>query len=306
MKLVVYVPNWVGDAVLVLPALHSLQQAGFELKVFGRPWISDLFGACKFEVHPLMGEKKYFSKIFRQYQGEYGISFRDSFGSAWVMRKAGIKTFGYHKNARGFLLHKGFKRPQSIQHLTLTAWELAKKSAEHMGVKNFPELVAKHTFLPVNAAMQNAAEATLSLHGVPKPYWVVCPFATDGAAASKQKIWPFWKELCEILHAKGTAVVICPSPAEEHEARDEAFPHAFILKGIRLGAYNAILKNAQQIVANDTGPMHMAAAIGAPVLGIFGISDPNMTRPWGGEYLGDQQRGWPTVKEVLQKLNLDT
>ena len=189
-----------------------------------------------------------------------------------------------------------------IQHRVLTTWELAKKSAEFLGVSNFPEIVA-HDYLPVGAAQTVEAEKVLSLHGVAKPYWVVCPFATGNSPTGDVKLWPFWKTFCEALKARNIAVVICPSREEEISATETAFPHAYILKNIRLDVYSAILKNAEQVVANDTGPMHIAAAVGAPVLGIFGVSDPRLTYPWGGDYLGGPTVGWPSVHDVFQKLS---
>jgi len=50
--------------------------------------------------------------------------------------------------------------------------------------------------------------------------------------------------------------------------------------------------------------MHLAAAVDAPVRGIFGVGDPGRTAPWGGSFIGSQ-RGWPDLDAVLARLESD-
>src|SRR5262249_39796058 len=83
---------------------------------------------------------------------------------------------------------------------------------------------------------------------------------------------------------------------EEQEC--EKFLNATVLPGLSLGAYAAILAGAEAVIANDSGPMHLAAAVGVPVLGIFGVSDPSRTRPWGGGFAGGPS-SWPSLNTVL-------
>ena len=70
------------------------------------------------------------------------------------------------------------------------------------------------------------------------------------------------------------------------------------LSGLSLIEYAAVLASAEQVVANDSGPMHLASAVGASVLGVFGVTDPQRTSPLGGDVVGDQT-AWPTVASVL-------
>jgi ADP-heptose:LPS heptosyltransferase len=94
------------------------------------------------------------------------------------------------------------------------------------------------------------------------------------------KAWPGFADLSRALAARGVPTVCCPGPGEEGATR-EAAPAALQLGGLGLGAYAALCRRARLTVANDSGPMHPAAAVGAPVLGIFGPGDPARTRPWG-------------------------
>ena len=81
-------------------------------------------------------------------------------------------------------------------------------------------------------------------------------------------------------------------------------PDATIISGLNLGTYAALLAQAEQVIANDSGPMHIAAAVGAKTLGLFGVTDPLRTSPWGQDYLGTKDR-WPAVEEVCQYLGIE-
>ena len=47
MQLIIRMPNWVGDAIMTLPALYALQSIGFQLDLYGKPWLPDLLSAIK-------------------------------------------------------------------------------------------------------------------------------------------------------------------------------------------------------------------------------------------------------------------
>jgi heptosyltransferase-2 len=101
-----------------------------------------------------------------------------------------------------------------------------------------------------------------------------------------------------MLTEQGCTVIACPGPGEE-AACASALPGVTPIPGLGLGAYAAIMATAQRVVANDSGPMHLAAAVGAPVLGVFGVSDPQRTRPWSDriQVIGSE-RGFPSVQAV--------
>jgi heptosyltransferase-2 len=96
--------------------------------------------------------------------------------------------------------------------------------------------------------------------------------------------------------------VVCPGPGEEAACAAQV-PAAQPLPGLGLGAYAAVLAGARVVVANDSGPMHLAAAVDAPVVGVFGVSDPARTRPWSpqAEAVGAPPR-WPALDAVWQAM----
>jgi ADP-heptose:LPS heptosyltransferase len=69
-------------------------------------------------------------------------------------------------------------------------------------------------------------------------------------------------------------VLICPGPGEEKPIAARDFPGCITLPGVGLGAYAALLRDAALVVANDTGPGHMAAAVGTPLVSVLGPTDP--------------------------------
>jgi heptosyltransferase-2 len=99
-------------------------------------------------------------------------------------------------------------------------------------------------------------------------------------------------------------VVACPGPGEETVLREQ-YPGVVALEGVKLGAYGAVLRRAALLVSNDTGPGHLAAAIGAPVISVLGPTKPEQWAPWGPSVHIVQSPQpldaivWPTVQRVM-------
>ena len=118
----------------------------------------------------------------------------------------------------------------------------------------------------------------------PRPYAMFVP---GGSAHRPEKRWPVEKygELARILYSKGLAIVIIGGPQETplaHSIQREV-PRARDLTGRTDFARIAILgAKAALAVGNDTGPLHLAAAAGAPTLVLFSsASDPALSAPRG-------------------------
>ena len=102
----------------------------------------------------------------------------------------------------------------------------------------------------------------------------------------------------------GLPLVIYPGPGE-HEAARQLYPAAHLLDGTDLAVYAAVLQRAALVVANDTGPGHMAAALGRPLISLIGPTNAARWAPWGPSVtvLQRQQRpgptDWPATETVL-------
>ncbi len=305
LAVAVRLPNWVGDVAMALPALALLRAHGHRLHLFGRGWARDLLAGTPDTVSALptggAAVRAAVRAALRASGARDGLLLTNSFSSAWQMRRAGVRATGYRGDLRGLLLAQALPRPRG-GHEVEAFWALARALCARLA-PDAPAAAAAPPAtlaLPLAAAHRSAAETALANAGLRagEPYSVLCPLAV-GTVRGQSKQWPSFPLLARLCAEHG-AVVACPGPGEE-AACAAALPGATLLPGLGLGAYAAVLAGARRVVANDSGPMHLAAAVGVPVLGIFGVTAPARTRPWSalGASVGDG-RGWPAVRAVWE------
>ena len=302
MKLAVRLPNWVGDACMALPALRALAERDIELHLFGKGWAAELFSAHGWPVSKLPAGLWPASACVRAFGAERGLLLTNSFGSALQWRLAGVRAVGYRREGRTLLLGRSLPRPRG-RHEVEVFWRLAQEVTTWLGLPPMPAQPPQALGLQLTEAHQQAAEEALRRSGVHSPFVVLCPLAA-GTINGQSKVWPAFALLSRLIQERGLPVVACPGPGEE-AACAAALPGARLLPGLALGAYAAVCSRALITVANDSGPMHLAAAVDAPVIGIFGIGDPHRTRPWSthGQVIGDAIT-WPTATTVMRALDL--
>ncbi|MBA2479550.1 MAG: glycosyltransferase family 9 protein [Planctomycetes bacterium] len=288
----VRLPNWVGDVCMALPALALLRREGHELRIFGKGWATDLLAGMPFRVEKLPAGVRAGARVLRESGAHAGLLFTNSFGSALAMRLAGIRATGYRGECRSPLLGRAVKRLARV-HEVESFWNLALAHVGHPTGSRPPNELG----LLLSDAHREAARSSLAAAGVDRPYVVLCPLAA-GLVDGHSKVWPGFPLLCRGLIEGGARVVACPGPGEER-ACAAALPGAVLLSGLGLGAYAAVLAGARFAVANDSGPMHLAAAVGTPVVGVFGVSDPHRTAPWhDGATVCGSAAGWPSAQTV--------
>jgi heptosyltransferase-2 len=154
--------------------------------------------------------------------------------------------------------------------------------------------------LLVSDTHRSQAQALRAAHGLAADSIFICPFA-GGTWARQDKTWPgFPGFVARTLTGFGRQVVVCPGPGEEAVAQAQ-YGSTTVLTGVGLGVYAALLQDAALMVANDTGPGHMAAAVGTPLVSVLGPSDPALWRAWGPTVHGVQgAAGWPDAEAVTQ------
>ncbi|RZL29801.1 MAG: lipopolysaccharide heptosyltransferase family protein, partial [Rubrivivax sp.] len=225
------------------------------------------------------------------------LLFPYAFSAALDARLAGLKAEGHAGDGRSWLLRRGHPRREG-RHTLVEYWELA---CDFLGVQAEPPA---DIGLKVSDAQRELARALLAARGVQSGRFVlICPFA-NGRVEFLDRSWPAFPEFVQRLHAAGRAVVIVPGPAEVEGAM-RLYPDAIRLDGVALGVYNALLREAAVVVANDTGPAHMAAGVGARLLSIWGPVDAARWAPWGST-VTLMRRGpgeWSSVEEVLAAVN---
>jgi ADP-heptose:LPS heptosyltransferase len=303
--LIVRLRNWVGDVTLAVPALRRLDQAGYDLQLIGKAWARDLLAGHGWAVHAqpkAMADRiALLRRLKAQAQAVDGgftgrlnaLCLPDSFSSALESRLAGLRTLGHAHEGRSLLLARALPLPRTL-HALQVYWQMG--DALLGAAAPLPDAIG----LRVSDAHREQARALSETHGIAAGSVFICPFA-GGTWAQQDKTWPAFPAFAaQVLPSLGRRVVVCPGPGEEAEAR-EHFGAATVLNGVGLGTYAALLQDAALMVANDTGPGHMAAAVGTPLVSVLGPSDPALWRAWGpAVQLVQGSDGWPETEAVAQ------
>lgn len=299
--LIVRLRNWVGDVTLGVPLLQRLADEGYELHLVGKGWARDLLAGHGWPVHALPPTWRERVALLRRLKQDTGagaaaganaLCLPYSFSSALEFRLAGLRALGYAYEGRSLLLSRAARRPQGVHELQVY-WALG--DALLGRVQAPPAAIG----LRVSAAHQAQARALRAAHGIEAGCILICPFA-GGTWAKQDKTWPGFADFAaRVLPTFGPTVVVCPGPGGEEAVAREHFPGARLLPGVGLGTYAALLQDAALMVANDTGPGHMAAAVGTPLVSVLGPSDPALWRAWGPTVQVLQGEGtWPTAAQV--------
>ena len=296
--LLVRLCNWVGEAVLSLPALRRLEAAGYELHLYGKSWAPALFEGTGWPVTVRRGGIKETTaqlRTLRQKLNEGGsvpaLLMTNSFASALETRLAGFAPSGFAREGRSLLLRFSYPLP-SFAHAAESYWHLA---GCFLGADEpFPATLG---WTPSDAQRAQAL-ALIARHGLAsRSFVVLCPFSGPDDREN-QKVWPGFKELAAALNKAGVPVVVCPGPGEEAAAAELK---AICLPEVDLGVYGALFELAQSVVANDTGPGHLAAAAGARLISIYGPRSLAAWTPIGPHVrLFQDASQWPTVDCIAE------
>jgi heptosyltransferase II len=286
-RLVIRAPNWLGDAVMALPAMgvvrRSLRDA--HITVAAIPSIAPLFeeatNARQDGLLVIPGVKRE-AKELAGGHFDAALLLPNSFRSAWSARRAGIgERWGYSASVRRPLLTRAIARPrgkvhQSVYYLELTRRLGLNATAEAPGVR-------------VTPATRARADAILKERGVPSGATTV-GFA-PGAAYGHAKRWPPNRvaELIVRLSREHGAIGLLFGVAGDRDAGREI--ESSLPPGVRvvnligrtdLRLLAGVMARCSAIVSNDSGAMHLAGALGVPLVAIFGPTDDRVTAPLGG------------------------
>jgi heptosyltransferase-2 len=300
MKILVRAPNWVGDAVLCIPSFEALRRsrAGDEITMLARPAVADVLAGQPFADRILVFDYRGRHRgwlgreaLIRELRGEAfdaAVLFQNAFEAAWLAWRARIPLrIGYARDGRGALLTSAVQSPQVgeiPQHESHYYMELLRRAGWINGHQEISS-----TRLLISKASSEAGEATLRKAGAREAAWrcAIAPGASYGAA----KCWPpeRFASLADRLISECDADVIFFGTPGEKEIAARIFVHmkyrAISLVGDTSMRDLAALFSACSIfIGNDSGAMHVAAAAGLPVIGIFGSTDPEGTSPVTGQF----------------------
>jgi len=306
-RLLVVLPSWVGDAVMATPALRVLREylPGTFIGALARPGIDELLTGTSYfdELHVdrasgVMGPKRVANKV-RPRRYETALLLTNSFSTALITRLSGINDrIGYDRDGRGILLtdrvpavRRRDVLPFSNSQTDPSAWApvpacdyyyaLAERLITQCGLT--PGTMGPMELVVTETDESNARDVLASA-GVPDGARTVVlnPGGNDTA-----KRWPTerYAALAGYLAKHHSVRVLINGAPNEHElvrtildeCGDTSRVHDLATAGVTLGALKAIARDADLLVTNDTGPRHIAAAVGTPVVSLFGPTDPRWT-----------------------------
>ena len=297
-------PNHVGDCCMCLPALRLLEASGYTPALVGKRWAEDLMAGMGWRFDPITGhvseDVKRIRYLAQNAGASRGLLFPNSLGSALLFKFGAIESAGLTTDCRSFLLSVKIPEPAKC-HETERFFHVAHEAIKAWGGTPAWDKVPKNLGLNLLKRHEAAAKNLREKYGIPKRYVVLAPVAR-GLQDGQNKSWAHFNDLVEPLRNMGIEPVVFPNK-EEQEAARAACPDASIYEPTTLGNFAAICKNAQLVIANDSGVSHIAAAVGAKGLTLIGVTDPVRTSPWSTNavLLGEKGR-WPKPSEVISTI----
>jgi heptosyltransferase-2 len=278
---VVVAPNWLGDCVMALPVLRAIRRANPQdgLAVLARPGAADLFQA-EGSADTVLERSGLVGDAGRLRAGGFAEAWLlpNSFRSAIAPWLAGVpRRIGYDTDHRGPLLTHQLKQAGRTGHQLRDYDDLLRSR----GIE--PDLDTPR--LPVTARALDRAASSLDAAGVDRE--VPLALLAPGAAFGWTKRWPpeRFGALGDLLAARGLGCAVVIGPGEESlgaavaaRARTRLPVVGADLAPLQLAA---LLSCARVVIANDSGPAHLAAAVGTPAVVFFGPTDPGRTAPSG-------------------------
>jgi heptosyltransferase-2 len=298
-RLVILAPNWLGDAVMALPAIADVRRAAPEvsLTIAARSAIAPLFslvpevdGTIVLPKPAAIGRVLAWGSIGRELAGgqfDTALLLPNSMHAALLVSRAGIpERWGYRTGLRGRLLTRAIPRRPAPHQVAFY-----QQLVGGLGFSNGPSEPA----VRVPQEARDAATRLLIEDGWDgrTPLVAIAPGAAYGGA----KRWPpeYFGELASTLAGDGVACAMIGSAADAATAAEVT--RAFSDRVARDGRVVARLHNlvgrtdlstlagvmtlCRTLVTNDSGAMHLAAAVGLGVTALFGPTDDRATRPVG-------------------------
>ncbi len=287
--MLVICPSWVGDTVMATPALRALRvlRPAARLVAAVRPGIETLLAGCPFIDEFVAVETKALAgpwRLARRARAAAGgpidaaLVLPNSFRSALAARLAGARRrIGYDRSARRFLLNDALDPGPRNQ--PVPAVEYYSNLAEH-ALGGGP--IERRLELAITTGEREGASRILT--GVARPFVLLNPGANRA-----DKRWPaerFGAVAARLAGELGLAAAVSGTPAEASIAaavvaaaaqRGTAVADLAGRAGLDLGTLKAIIAEAALLVTNDTGPRHIAGALGTPAVALFGPTDHRWT-----------------------------
>ena len=277
-RILVRAPNWLGDTVLSLPALRDLRRnfPAARIEVLARPAVAEVYRAVS-EVNTVR-ETRGFGADVAAIRGAFdlGVLLPNSFGTALQLFRAGLpERWGYATEGRGLLLTRRCPVPLEVRGESEVYYYRAMLAGLGLHVTAVPDatLQAPH-------AWRERARALLGSEG---PWLGINPGASFGTA--KRWLPERYAAVADRLARRyGLRAVVVGGAAEREVAEALAAsmqtPATILCGQTSLGELGGVLAELRLLLTNDSGPMHLAAALGTKVAAVFGSTNWRETAPF--------------------------
>ncbi len=299
MKILIRGANWIGDAVMTIPAMREMRRLfpDAEITLYTRSWAEGVFRDATFVDRILEIEQTDSrfrgavneAKRLREEKFDLAVLFPNSFESAVVLRLAGIpKRYGYARDGRGILLSDPIKPPawRDERHQVYYYLNIVSEIERRVLGTDTVSKTGPVCELAVSEKRRSGARKLLDEAGVD----LVKPVIGFGAGStnSKAKRWSEerFAKLGTRLNSELASNVILLGSREEADvsASVSSLSDADLIDltgKTTLAEATAILAELDLFVSNDMGLAHIAAAVGTKTLVIFGPTNDVATRPFG-------------------------
>lgn len=304
-RLLIVMPSWLGDTVMATPALRLLRDhlPGTFIGALARRGIDDVLegGSLIDEIHVdraegMMGPKRVAARL-RHRRYDAALLLTNSFSTALITRIAGIsRRIGYARDGRSLLLTDRLPAPKlpSGDWAPVPAVAYYLRAARAMlgelqdDVQTWCEKLAPAEArqavleIAISPAQQHRGDEVLARAGV-TPHAPLALLNPGGNNPAKR--WPAsrFADVAKALTSHhGLCCLVNGSPREADIVREvvstsDGCAVSLVDAGVTIGALKSIIARCRIVVTNDTGPRHLAAALGIPVVAIFGPTDPHWT-----------------------------
>ncbi len=290
-KILIRGVNWIGDAVMTLPAIRSIRKAyrSEQLSLLVNSLVLPLF-----RNDPNIDELIEYKKLFKSISGKIklardlrkknfltAILLQNAFDAALISFLSGIRErVGYSRDARGFLLTRPIpinEKVLSLHHIRYYLYML-----ENAAIK--PVDCLPWIYLNIDERVRSREQFS----GLRRPVIGINPGATYGPA----KRWPsekFAGLIKRIIDDCDGSVVIFGSKEEDGIALDivNRLTPDYVRENYCLNLSGrptlrdlcSLISECDLFLTNDSGPMHIGYAVGTPVIAIFGSTSHELTGP---------------------------
>lgn len=292
-EVLVISPNWLGDAVMAMPAVKQLElasPAGTRIVILAKRAVAGLWRmhTSVSEVVELAGGNKAtfaMARMLKKRGFKQVYIFPNSFRSALIPFLARIpRRRGTVIHARALMVNDGVRFDKGFDN--------KHQAIEYLKLVNAPldSDLSNTGFAPEAAELPEEFASKVSSS--------TCVAIIPGAARGDSKRWPFYAEAAKLMLTKNPELkfFICGSPNEaplcEQVANDIGADSATSLAGkTNLAQFATVLRKVKLVLCNDSGGMHLASASGTPVVAMYGLTSPVKTGPLGSNAIVIQPKG---------------